>query len=291
MIEAIRANPLVAGVALPLTVAALLTLAARAIGGPTAGPRYAIAGAVVGFLLAYLAIEALPMLPPPTAKQKVFYLVIIAAAAGLVLDRLDRPALVERACLLLYPVVALVWLAWRPLQAGPDAALIAELVVLWVVSVIVLVRLAAASGSGALRPGPLVVVAAVGAAVVALLGASASLAQLTAAVAAALGGLLSVAFAARLLGRATPYAFGATGVLGLGGALLGLAYIMVLFTPDISRPALAVLILVFVTDLVPHRFARLRGALRRAAGPVVLTALALVPAVIAIAVAWLSFDG
>lgn len=289
MIEAIRANPIVAGVLLPLVAAIVLALVIGAAGrGPAS--RYAIGGAFIGFLLAYLAIEALPDLPPSTAKQKVFYLVILAFVAGLTLDRAGRPRLWQRAILLLYPVVALVWLAWRPLQAGPDARLIAELAVLWGVSAIILLRLAAASSDGALRPGPLVVVAAVGAAVIGLVGASASLAQLSAAIAAALGGMLLVAFIARLLGRETPYDFGATGILGVGASLLTLVYVMVLFAPDVSRPALGVLLLVFVADLMPHRFARLHGALRRAAGPVILTLLAAVPTVVAIAVALLTLE-
>ena len=80
MIEAIRSNPFLAGIGLPLLAALLVTAAARALAGPRLGARYAVAGAIVGFLLAYLAIEALPAFPPTTAKQKVFYLAIIGGA-------------------------------------------------------------------------------------------------------------------------------------------------------------------------------------------------------------------
>ena len=139
-------------------------------------------------------------------------------------------------------------------------------------------------------PGVQILVASAGVAVVALIGASASLAQISGGLAAAMGGVLVLAFGA-LVVFGSRYGFGALGVFGAGGALLAIAYALVLFTEGVSLWALAVLSLVFLTDLVPLKV-RVGGTMvRRALQPVALTIVAAVPTAIAVGLAFISGDG
>ncbi len=61
-----------------------------------------------------------------------------------------------------------------------------------------------------------------------------------------------------------------------------------LFTEDVSLWALAILSLIFLTDLVPLNIRFGNDAVRRALRPVALTLIAAIPAVVAIGVAFLT---
>lgn len=288
ILDALMSNPATPGTVIPFALAVVLTAVIRFVGGTTQGRALAIAAAVVAFLVAFLIIESLPPFPPAAAKQKVFYLVLLALVVGLVLDLSGAPRPFARGALLLFPLIGLAWIGWRPLVAGPDVQLILRLAVLWLVSAAILWRLMTLSDRGALGPGVQVLVAAAGTAFVALLGNSASLGVLASSVAAATGGVLSWAFLAAFFSSGR-YGFGSVGVLGTGGALLTLVYVLVLFTETVNLIALAVLALVFAADRVAARMPP-RRALGRVAQPVVLAALAAIPAAAAVGVALIAQD-
>ena len=244
--------------------------------------------AAIGFLVTYVVVEGLPAFPAAGGKQKIFFLGLAGLVLGLLLDISGRAAVVERIAIVVFPAAGLLWMAQRLLSFGVDLEILLPLVLLWAVSVVILWRLSLAGAHGGIMvPGIQVVVASVGVSVVALVGASASLAQLSGGLAAATGGVLLLAFVA-LVVFGSRYGFGALGVFGAGGTLLALSYVLVLFTEDVSLWALAILSLIFLTDLVPLNIRFGNDAVRRALRPVALTLIAAIPAVVAIGVAFLT---
>lgn len=124
--------------------------------------------------------------------------------------------------------------------------------------------------------------AAIGVSIVALLGASASIAQLAGTLAAAIGGFLLWNWPwAR-------YPLGAAGVLGGGGVLLSLVLTLGLFSEDVSRPALGLLILIF---LAPPLAARLPLGRYAVFGPIVLGIVAAIPVVLSALIAFAAGGG
>ncbi|MDP6843158.1 MAG: hypothetical protein QGH73_15920 [Rhodospirillales bacterium] len=131
-------------------------------------------------------------------------------------------------------------------------------------------------------PAIMLLFAAIGVSIVALLGASASIAQLAGTLAAAIGGFLLWNWPwAR-------YPLGAAGVLGGGGVLLSLVLTLGLFSEDVSRPALGLLILIF---LAPPLAARLPLGRHAVLGPVVLGIVAAIPVAIAALIAFAAGGG
>ncbi|MHA1564400.1 MAG: hypothetical protein ACTSX7_03715 [Alphaproteobacteria bacterium] len=293
MFEALTSNPAFDATVLPLGVALAATLLIWLIAGPYRAPQIIFAAAMAGILAAYWSIENLPPVLPVTGKQKLFYFIILLLVAGWAIDgperRQRRLSGAARLSLFGLPALALIWLAWRPLLDGPDVQLLSEMAVLWLVAVLVHWRLQGQERAGALVGGVQVLVAAAGLAVVAVIGASASLAALAGAVAAAMGGVLLWLFV-KTLAYDERFGFGALGWLASAGVLLFIGDVLVLFAPDVNRWSLALLLLVFLADKVPAG-RRSRGALGRAMNPVVLTMIAAVPVVAAVGLAMLSGGG
>ena len=240
-----------------------------------------------GFLAAYALFEGVVPFPPPAAKQKVFYLVAFGMATGLLIDLAQRPAWLTRGAVIAFPLACALWFAWRRLGGGLDLGFAASLIGLWAGGAMLLARLERLGESqGALTAGILLAAAALGAAGVAMLGASITLALSAGAVAAAAGGLALWAYLALVLGgRASP--FGITAVLGGGGALVALAGVMALYTPQVAKIPLALVLLCLFADRAAERIGLGGGMLARLGGPVVLAALASVPALAAIGLAYL----
>ena len=269
----------------PLTVAFGLAAFVRIIGGPERGPRLMGIAALIGFLLAYALSEGVPGFPPAAATQKLFYLVLLGGAAGFALDLAGRPPSPQRTARMIFPGLALLWLAWQQLAAGVALGELATLAALWGGGALVLWRLERAeTQSGGLSATLLLVVGALGTAGVAVLGSSPTVASLAGVLAAAAGGLALWGYCIWLV-KAARGPFGATALLGGGGALLGLAYTLALLSPQASRAALAVLVFVFFADMAAGRI-RLGNSLHsRALGPALFAALAAVPALAALGVA------
>lgn len=268
----------------------VLALALAALAGAFGAGRIAGLALGIGFLAAYALFEGVASFPPPAAKQKLFYLVAFGAGAGLAIDLLNRPVWLSRAAVVAFPLGCALWFAWRRLGGSMDLGFAASLLGLWAGGALLLLCLdRLGQTQGAVPAGIVLVAAALGAAGVSMLGASITLALSAGAVAAAAGGLTLWSYAVWIAGgRAGP--FGAAAVLGGGGALVALAGVMVLYTPGIGKVPLALLLLCLFADQAAQRIgqgAGLGGALGRAAGPIVLAALAAVPALAAVGLAYL----
>ena len=200
---------------------------------------------------------------------------------------LNRPVWLSRGAVVVFPLACALWFAWRRLGGSPDIEFLATLAGLWAIGALFLDRLAQiGEQDGALNAGIPLIAAALGAAVVSMQGASITLALLSGAVAAAAGGLALTDFAVWVArGRRRP--FGAAAVLGGGGALVALAGIMALYTPQISKPALALLLLVVFADRAARRLSLGSALAARIGEPLALGALTAVAAFAAIGLAYL----
>lgn len=278
-------NPLFQAVAAPL----LASLAVAALLRPVLGARQATAlglGVAAGFLTAYILMEGLPPFPPPASKQKLFWLVAFGGAAGLILDLAGAGRRWRWAALIVLPLGGLVWYAWRQLGAGPEAGLLLSLGLLAAGAIVFLGALEIAGE----RDGPLaacvpMVVSGAAASGVALLGSSISLALLGAALAAAAGAAAAWLYLGLLTGRGEG-GYGATLLLAGSAPLVALSGVLGLYTPQLSRPALALLALVPVAGALAGGWLRRRGGGDLRLAPLLQGLAAAVPAVLALAVAW-----
>jgi hypothetical protein len=290
-------DPLGQAVATPFVVGAVLTLIVRAAFGPAWGGKLAVAGGAAGFIVGFAVLQGVPTFPPPASVGKIFYLALFGGALGLAVDLLGATRKAGHALAFLLPAAALLWIAERRLGGTLSAGLVANLVVLFLASILVYWRVAATARgadapenrSAGLFPAILVLVAAAGLALLAVMGASAALSAMSVALAAAAGGHLAVSGLFHLAGRA-PFRFDAIGAFGLAGALLAIGYVLVLFNEGASRVALALLLLVFVIDFVARPAAlaaRPGGGAARLVQPVFYLAIVALPAALAVAYAYL----
>jgi len=267
---------------LPLCLVLALAGFIRVIGGPERGPRLMGVAVVAGFLFALVLTAGLPPLPPPSPVQKIFYLTLLGAVAGFALDLAARPVRPQETLRVILPGLALLWLAWGQLVAGVALAELATLAALWGGGTLVLARLERAEAqAGGLSAAIMLIAAALGVAGIASLGASSVMTLSAVALAAATGGLAIWGYGVWLIKR-TRGPFGATTLFGGGAGLLGMAYVLVLFSPQASRVALVILLLVFFADMAAARI-RLSGTLRsRVGGPILFATLAAIPALAAV---------
>ncbi|MHA7064616.1 hypothetical protein [Azospirillum argentinense] len=264
----------------PLVVGVAAVGVVRLAGGRTRGPRLAAAGVAAAFLAAYALIVGLPALPPPSSMGRLFW----SAVAGLVigvgadLAGLDR----RRGTWLLgaWVTAALLWIALPVLPGSLDT--ITAAVLLLAGGWIALSR-TAGEGEGAATPGVALLAAAVAVGGVALVGASASVAQLAFALAAATGGLLLWNWPVER------HAWGNAGQAALG--ILVLLAATLTFFSSAHAEALLLVLPAFFADRLRDRLPLPRTAAGRAMGTVALTAIALVPAVAAVGVAFLLSAG
>ncbi|MBM3556541.1 MAG: hypothetical protein FJX47_13425, partial [Alphaproteobacteria bacterium] len=182
-------RPEVQSALLPLALAFALAGAIRLLGGPGRGQAVAAIAVGLAFLAAYAVIVGLPPVPPRSGSQKVFHIVAIALALGAFLDLAPSLRNVAPAILVAGPIVAFLWLAWARLDGFAFNLESGSAVLRVVLGIAVLWRLASLlkdQATGAV----LTLVYALGAGAIALIGHSASIAQLAFALAAATGGFL-----------------------------------------------------------------------------------------------------
>jgi hypothetical protein len=287
----ILTDPLGQGIVLPFLVAGFIALWMRMGGGAAFAARFGGLGIGLGFLVAYALVQGIQPFPPSGSLAKVFYVVGLGMAVGLVADLGPAERRDAHLFAVLVPLAALVWLAIRPLGA-PSWSLVGTLLLLYVASMLVYWRVAAtargadqAGGeAAALFPATLVLVAAVPLGLVALMGGSAAIATLSFAVAAGAGACLGVQYLA-YLAQGRVHGLGSAAIFGAAGALLALAYVIVLFNEGASRVALALVLLVFIVDLWARR--RALAMAPRWLRPVAYGAMVAVPATVAFAYAYL----
>ncbi len=285
---ALMSNPAFLGTAPALAASVVFSIFVVILGRGAPRAIWLVAAIIVGFVAGFIAIEAVPPVVPVTAKQKLFYAAIGLLIIGGILDQRANRGRGLWLAQWLIPVVLLGWLTVR-LWGRPDLRFVLETVVLFGATVFVLGRLRRDSPSGALGPGVQLLFAAIGVSVVSVIGASASLGMLGSSLAAATGGALVFVYGLYVTkDRVTE--FGSIGWLAGGGVLMTIVAIAVLFTENINRWALAVLLAVFLVDLIRVPIT-VEARWGRALQPVVLGALALVPVVMAAALALLLGDG
>lgn len=265
---------------LPLLAGIIGVGVIRFAGGPTRGPRLAAAGVAAAFLAAYAVIVGLPALPPPSSMGRLFW----SAVAGLVLGiGADVAGLDRRRGSLLVGVwlaVSLVWIAFPVLPGSLEAA--TAMVVLVAGAWFGLSR-TAIQPRGAATPGVTVLAAALAVGGVALVGASASVAQLAFALAAAMGGLLLWNWPVER------HDWGVAGQATVG--FLALLTAALTFFSSAHAEALLLVLPAFFADRLRDRLPLPPTATGRAMGTVALTLIAIVPAIAAVGLAFLLSAG
>ena len=250
------------------------------IGGTDRGYAAAAGAIGIGFITGYLVILGPPPAPPNASIQKLFYVVAVGVILGVLLDLMRPQPGVTRALGALAPLVIIGWFVWRRLFAidwGHDWTLLIKVVGFAIVAGAILASLYRERGA-AVESGMMILVAATGLAGLAVFGASAVVAQLSGTIAAGAVGLLLWNW------PFSRHGFGAAGILGAGGALMGLAAILLFFS-EANPLALVMLAFVFLAAPMSERLVPGRGA--RAIRPFVLAAIATIPALAALGVALL----
>jgi len=255
------------------------------IGGADRGYAAAAGAIGIGFVAGYFVMLGAPMAPPASSTQKLLYVVAGGTAFGVLLDMMRLPPALTRALGAMAPSVIIAWFVWPRLFAinwGDDWGLLVKAVVFAAVAGAALASLYRDRGA-AVEPSVMILAAALGLAGLAFFGASASVAQLSGVVAAAAGGLLLWNW------PFSRHGFGVAGVLGGGGAIMGLAAILLFFS-EANPLALAMLAGVFLAAPLAERLAPGRGGLARAMRPIALAIVAAIPVLAALGVAFL-MDG
>lgn len=252
------------------------------IGGADRGYAAAAGAIGIGFITGYLVILGPPPAPPNASIQKLFYVVAVGVILGVLLDLMRPQPGVTRALGALAPLVIIGWFVWRRLFAidwGHDWTLLIKVVGFAIVAGAILASLYRERGA-AVESCVMILVAATGLAGLAFFGASAVVAQLSGTIAAGAVGLLLWNW------PFSRHGFGAAGILGAGGALMGLAAILLFFS-EANPLALVMLAFVFLAAPMSERLVPGRGGFARAIRPFVLAAIATIPALAALGVALL----
>ena len=289
-------DPAVQGGVIPFALGLALTVVLRFGGGAAQGARFAPLALGLAFLAAYWVLEGIAPFPPVASKQKIFYLAILAVAAGLALEATGASRKATVAVAIAFPLIALLWLAQRPLFGAPTLALIVKLAILYAASLLVFWRLDAASRAGhgarddtahtepaaGLRAPSMLLVSAFAAGIISLFGAFIGLAQLSIATGAILGGYMLVNYLLSVR-AGTAFPFGPIGVIGVGGAWLVCVYVMTLYGQSVNKGVLAGLLLGFLLDPIARRARVGRATAARVLNPLFYGAIVAIPAVIAAA--------
>jgi hypothetical protein len=263
---------------IPFAVAVVAAGMLRLFAGSTHGPAMAGASLTLAFLTGYILIFGAPAFWPPSATQKIFFIAIIGGIFGLSLDLSREARQITMLAAALAPTAAILWLGWPRIVAldGLD---------------ILTLALTALAGGGILtelysrhaQPSESEVkllIAAGTLALVALLGTSASYAQLAGILAAGAAGFLF------WLWPVTRCRFAASAVFGGGLVFIALVAAIGVFT-DAPKPALGLLLPIFFADRALGRFDTGIRKLNQALKPALLAVIALIPAIAAVGLAHL----
>lgn len=239
----------------------------------------AAAGIAAGFLVVFAMVIGLPALPPPSSMGKLFW----ASAAGLLIgvaaDVAGIRGRVASAVLAVWLAASLLWIA---LPALDSAAAVATLVILLATAGCV----AFARGSeevespagSPMAPASTLLALALAVGGTALIGSSASIAQMALALAASAGGFLLWNWPVERHG------WGLSGRVATGIAVL-LAAVLALFTQTQAAVLLLALPALFaghVRRFIPQG----DGLIGRAASSAAVTVVAVLPALVAIGAAF-----
>jgi hypothetical protein len=274
-------DPFVQSSALPLAVSLILVGALHLLRRPLAA-----AGIAAGFLVVFAMVVGLPALPPPSSMGKLFWSSAVGLLLGVAADAAGLRGRAASAGLAVWLAGSLLWIA---LPALDSMAAVVSLVILLAVAAWVAFARGSQTPRGSQTHGSekresptapaaslLAIALAVGG--TALIGSSASIAQMALALAASAGGFLLWNWPVERHG------WGLSGRVATGIAVL-LAGVLTLFT----QAQTAVLLLALPALLAGHvsRFVpQGHGPVGRAASSAAVTVVAVLPALVAIGAAY-----
>ncbi len=254
----------------------------RLVAGSTSGPVMAGAAVTLGFIVGYVLVFGAPMAWPASATQKLFFIAIIGGIFGLSLDLSREARHITLFVSALMPILPLLWLGWsRVIQ--PDWGDILTLGVIALAGGGVLTELYSRHAQPA-ESAVKLLIGAMTLALIALIGSSASYAQLCGVLTAATAGFL---FWLWPLARCR---FAASAVFGPGLLFISLVSAVAVFTTA-SKPALGLLLPIFYADRALGRFDTGIRKLNQALKPMFLAIIALIPAIAAVGLAHLLGSG
>lgn len=265
-------DPFVQSSVLPLLVSLILVGALHLLRRPLAA-----AGIAAGFLVVFAMVIGLPALPPPSSMGKLFWASAAGLLIGVVADAAGIRGRVASAVLAVWLAASLLWIA---LPALDSASAIVSLVVLLGTAVCV----AFARGSqtygdeSPMAPASTLLALALAVGGTALIGSSASIAQMALALAASAGGFLLWNWPVERHG------WSLSGRVATGIAVL-LAAVLALFTQTQAAVLLLALPALFaghVRRFLPQG----DGLIGRAVSSAAVTVVAVLPALVAIGAAY-----
>jgi len=266
-------DPFVQSSALPLIIS---VLAVGILHRLAPGRVLALAGIGVTFLIVFALVVGVPALPPPSSMGKLFW----SAAGGLVLGvAADAVGVQGRAASVLVAAWLAAALVWIALPALDSAVAVLTVVILLAVGGVVAFGHPPDRTGGAPAPAASLLALALAVGGTALIGSSASVAQMALALAAAAGGFLLWNWPVERHG------WGVSGQVALGIAVL-LATVLALFTQTQAAELLLALPALLAGRL-RHRLPLPETGFGRAVGSAAVTILAVLPALVAIGAAYL----
>lgn len=270
-------DPFVQSSVLPLLVGLILVGALHLLRRPLAA-----AGIAAGFLVVFAMVIGLPALPPPSSMGKLFWASGAGLLLGVVADAAGIRGRIASAVLAVWLAASLLWIALPALDSA--AAIVSFVVLLGTAAWVAFARGSQTHGDegpgdeSPMAPASTLLALALAVGGTALIGSSASIAQMALALAASAGGFLLWNWPVERHG------WGLSGRVATGIAVL-LAAVLALFT----QTQAAVLLLALPALLAGHvrRFLpQGDGLIGRAASSAAVTVVAVLPALVAIGAAF-----
>ncbi|PGH57364.1 hypothetical protein CRT60_13045 [Azospirillum palustre] len=265
-------DPFVQSSVLPLLVGLILVGALHLLRRPLAA-----AGIAAGFLVVFAMVIGLPALPPPSSMGKLFWASAAGLLIGAVADVAGIRGRIASAVLAVWLAASLLWIALPALDSA--AAIVSLVVLLGTAAWVAFARGSQAHGvESPMAPASTLLALALAVGGTALIGSSASIAQMALALAASAGGFLLWNWPVERHG------WGLSGRVATGIAVL-LAAVLALFTQTQAAVLLLALPALFaghVRRFLPQG----DGLIGRAASSAAVTVVAVLPALVAIGAAF-----
>ncbi|PWC78596.1 hypothetical protein [Azospirillum sp. TSH64] len=265
-------DPFVQSSVLPLLVGLILVGALHLLRRPLAA-----AGIAAGFLVVFAMVIGLPALPPPSSMGKLFWASAAGLLIGVVADVAGIRGRIASAVLAVWLAASLLWIALPALDSA--AAIVTLVVLLGTAAWVAFARVSQTQGAESpTAPAASLLALALAVGGTALIGSSASIAQMALALAASAGGFLLWNWPVERHG------WGLSGRVATGIAVL-LAAVLALFTQTQAAVLLLALPALFaghVRRFLPQG----DGPVGRAASSAAVTVVAVLPALVAIGAAF-----
>jgi len=237
----------------------------------------AAAGIAAGFLVVFAMVIGLPALPPPSSMGKLFWASAAGLLIGVVADAAGVRGRIASAVLAGWLAASLVWIALPALDSA--SAIVSLVVLLGTAACVAFARGSQTQGAESpMVPASTLLALALAVGGTALIGSSASIAQMALALAASAGGFLLWNWPVER------HVWGLSGRVATGIAVL-LAAVLALFTQTQAAVLLLALPALFaghVRRFLPQG----DGPVGRAASSAAVTVVAVLPALVAIGAAF-----